>query len=64
MTVFSVGSAPRLYNGKFQGSGWLLSEAERVQLKKSSFELIVVKNLVEFWRWQSKVIEKKWQGRD
>jgi hypothetical protein len=38
----------------------LLSEAERVQLKKSSSES-VVKNLVEFWRWQSKVIEKKWQ---
>jgi hypothetical protein len=37
-----------------------LSEVERVQLKKSSFELVVVKNWVEFWRWQSKVVEKKW----
>jgi hypothetical protein len=33
----------------------LLSEVERIQLKKSSFELVVVENLVEFWRWQSKV---------
>jgi hypothetical protein len=37
----------------------LFSEAETVQLKKSSFELAVVVNWVEFWRWQSKVIEKK-----
>jgi hypothetical protein len=58
--VFSVGYAPRLYNGKFQGSSEL-SEVEIVQLKKSSFELVVVENLFEFWRWQSKVIEKKWQ---
>jgi hypothetical protein len=41
----------------------LLSEVERVELKKSSFES-VVKNLVEFWRWQSKMIEKKWQERN
>jgi hypothetical protein len=54
-----MGSAPRLYNEKFQGSSQL-SEAERVRLKKSLFQLIVVENLVEFWRWQSKVIEKKW----
>jgi histone H3/H4 len=40
-----------------------LSEVERVQLKKSSFER-VVKNSVEFWRWQAKAIEKKWQERD
>jgi hypothetical protein len=38
-----------------------LSEAERVQLKKSSFELVLVKNWVEFWRWRSKVTEKNWQ---
>jgi hypothetical protein len=36
-----------------------LSEAERVQLKKGSFERVVVENWVEFWRWQSKVLEKK-----
>jgi hypothetical protein len=35
---FSVGSSPRLYNWKFQDSSQLLSEVERVQLKKSSFE--------------------------
>jgi hypothetical protein len=38
-----------------------LSEVERLQLKKSSFERVVVENWDEFWRWQSKVIEKKWQ---
>jgi hypothetical protein len=37
------------------------SEVERVQLKKNSFERVVVENWVEFWRWQSKVIEKKRQ---
>jgi hypothetical protein len=26
-----------------------LSEFERVQLKKTSFELVVVENLIEFW---------------
>jgi hypothetical protein len=52
-----VGYALRLYNGKFQGSSEL-SEVERVQLKKSSFER-VVGNWVKFWRWQSKVTEKK-----
>jgi hypothetical protein len=52
-----------LYNGKFQGSSEL-SEVERVQLKKSSFERVVVEKWVEFWRWQSKVIEKKWQARN
>jgi hypothetical protein len=36
---------------------YLLSEVVRVQLRKSSFEG-VVKNWVEFWRWQSKVTEK------
>jgi hypothetical protein len=25
---------------------------------------VTVKNWVEFWRWQSKMIEKKWQGRN
>jgi hypothetical protein len=35
------------------------SEDERVQLKKSLFELVIVKNEVEFWRWQSKVTDKK-----
>jgi hypothetical protein len=40
---------------------WLLSEVEKVRLKKSLFELVVVENWVEFWRWQSKVSEKKWQ---
>jgi hypothetical protein len=44
-----MGSAPRLYNEKFQGSSEL-SEVERVQLKKISFESIVVKYWVEFWR--------------
>jgi hypothetical protein len=40
-------------------SSQLLSEVERAQLKKSLFEG-VVENWVEFWRWQSKMIEKKW----
>jgi hypothetical protein len=61
--VFSVKSAPGLYNEKFQGSSEL-TEVERVQLKKSSYESFVVKNWVEFWRWQSKVIEKKWQEKN
>jgi hypothetical protein len=64
MTVFSVGYAPRLYNEKHLGSSQVLSEVERVQLKKSSFELVVVTKWVEFWRWQSKVTEKKWQERN
>jgi hypothetical protein len=34
-----------------------------VKGQKRSFEL-VVENLVEFWRWQSKVVEKTWQGRN
>jgi hypothetical protein len=42
----------------------LLSEVERIQLKKSSFEGVVVENWVEFCRRQSKVIEKKWQERN
>jgi hypothetical protein len=29
--------------------------------QRRSFELVVVENLVEFGRCQSKVIEKKWQ---
>jgi hypothetical protein len=45
-------SAPRLYNEKFQGSNYLLSEVERVQLKKSSIERVIVENSVKFWRWQ------------
>jgi hypothetical protein len=36
-----------------------LLEVERVQLKKISFEGVVVENWVEFWRWQSKVVKKK-----
>jgi hypothetical protein len=38
-----------------------LSEAERVQLKKSSFESCCCREWVEFWRWHSKKIENKWQ---
>jgi hypothetical protein len=41
-----------------------LSEVERIQLKKSSFESVVVKDWVKFWRRQSKVTEKKWHERD
>jgi hypothetical protein len=37
--------------------GRLLSEIERVQLKKSSSDTLV-KKWVEFWRWQSKVTEE------
>jgi hypothetical protein len=37
-----------------------MSEFERIQLRKSSLEG-VVENGIEFWRWQSKVIEKEWQ---
>jgi hypothetical protein len=38
-----------------------LSEVEKVQMKNSIFELVVVENWIEFWRWQSNAIEKKWQ---
>jgi hypothetical protein len=31
---------------------------KKFPLKKSSIELVVVKNWVEFWRWQSKLIER------
>jgi hypothetical protein len=30
-----------------------------IEGQRRSFELVVVKNWVEFWGWQSKVIEKK-----
>jgi hypothetical protein len=36
-----------------------LSEAERVQLKKSTLEWVVVENWAEFCRRQTKVIEEK-----
>jgi hypothetical protein len=36
-----------------------LSEVERVQLKKSSFERVLVDNWVEFWIWQSNETENK-----
>jgi hypothetical protein len=36
----------------------LLSEAERVQLKKSLFERVAVENRVEFWSRQANVREK------
>jgi hypothetical protein len=42
--VFSMGSTPRLYDEKLQASSELLSEVERVQLKKSSFELVVARS--------------------
>jgi hypothetical protein len=38
-----------------------LPAVERVQSKKSSFGRVPAENWVEFWRWQSKVREKKWQ---
>jgi hypothetical protein len=41
-----------------------LLEVERIQLKKSSFEGVDVRNWFEFWRWQTKVVEKIWQGRN
>jgi hypothetical protein len=63
-SIHTVESASSLYNGKFQGSSWLLAEVQRVQLKKSSFESIVVKNWVEFWRWHSKENEKEQQERN
>jgi hypothetical protein len=31
-----------------------------IKAQRKSFER-VVRNWVEFWRWQSKMIEKKWQ---
>jgi hypothetical protein len=36
--MFSVVFALRLYNQRIQGSSYLLSEVERVQLKKSIFK--------------------------
>jgi hypothetical protein len=41
-----------------------LSEVEGVHVKKSSFKRVVVKKWIEFWRWQSKVTEKKWKERN
>jgi hypothetical protein len=41
-----------------------LSEVQRVRLKKSSFEWVLVKNWIEFWKWQPKDFEKKWQGKN
>jgi hypothetical protein len=62
--VFSAWSVPRSYKRTKEGRlSQLLSEVERVQLKKSSFELLV-ENWVEFWRCQSIVIKKKWQERN
>jgi hypothetical protein len=47
---------------------WSSKEAVVVRSRESSveeeFALIIVKNWVEFWRWQLKVIEKKCQERN
>jgi hypothetical protein len=32
-------------------NSYLLLEVERVQLKKSSFEGVDIRNWFEFWRW-------------
>jgi exoribonuclease II len=60
--AFSVGSVQTGYKEVFSSIEQWLSEAERVQFKKSSFET-VVQNLVQFCRWHSKAIQKKWQER-
>jgi hypothetical protein len=46
--VFSAWSVPRGYKGT----------------KKAMVVIVVVKKWVEFWRWQSKVIEMKWKERN
>jgi hypothetical protein len=56
-------STSRLYKEKFQGSSQS-SEVERAELKESSFDGVLVEDWVEFWRWKSKAIEKKWQKRN
>jgi hypothetical protein len=38
---------------------FLNSPCRRVIMGKRLFEFVVVGYLVEFWRWQSKMIEKK-----
>jgi hypothetical protein len=39
-----------------------LSEAERESsVEEELFGILVVENWVEFWKWQSKVMEKKLQ---
>jgi hypothetical protein len=42
----------------------LSSEVETVQLKNNSFKSVVLENWVEFWRWQSEVLETKCQERN
>jgi hypothetical protein len=34
-----------------------------IKEQRGSFELVVGENWVQFWRWQSKMVEKKWQKR-
>jgi hypothetical protein len=61
--VFSAWSMQSGYKERFSCEELVVVRYERVQLKKSSFKP-VVKNWVKFWRWLSKVIEKKWQERN
>jgi hypothetical protein len=35
-----------------------------IKRQRRSFELVVVKKWVQFWRWHSEMIERKWQGRN
>jgi hypothetical protein len=58
--VFSTWSMQSDYKERFNWEELIVADAERVKLKKSSFER-VVKNWVEFWRWQSEATEKKWK---
>jgi hypothetical protein len=50
--VFSAWSMQVVINKSSVEKSRLLSEVERVHLKKSSFERFLVENLVEFWRWE------------
>jgi hypothetical protein len=36
-------------------------QSDYIDMLGGTEQLVLVKNWVEFWRWQSKVIEKKWQ---
>jgi hypothetical protein len=49
-TAFSLGSVPRGYKGYSRSTDGIPNSSRE--------------NWIEFWRWQSKVIKKKWQERN
>jgi hypothetical protein len=49
--MFSVGSVPRSYKRRAQSED------------RTEYRTVADENWVEFWRWQTNVIEKKLQER-